>query len=97
MNIDFTNPITGQQADSVNGVGTSKPRKTSGTAAQDDTLITGRGVLSLKAQILGLPEVRQDKVEALKAAIDSGEYHPTDSSIAEAMVSHLLVSKAPQE
>lgn len=47
-------------------------------------------VNALAAQVNDLPEVRQDKVEALSAAIRNGSYDVTPQQTAEAMMSQML-------
>ena len=45
-------------------------------------------VSSLEAQVLALPEVRQDKVEALRQAVQSGEYRVEADKVAHAILEH---------
>ncbi|HZP02593.1 MAG TPA: flagellar biosynthesis anti-sigma factor FlgM [Terriglobia bacterium] len=49
-------------------------------------------VQQLKADLAGLPEMRQDRVEALKQAVNSGTYKVSNEKIAEAMFQDLLGS-----
>jgi negative regulator of flagellin synthesis FlgM len=44
------------------------------------------GVNSLVAKALDAPDIRQDKVEALRQAIQNGEYKVDPAQIAEAMI-----------
>ena len=46
-------------------------------------------VQQLKAQLAHLPDVRQEKVEALKKAVQSGTYEVDAGKIADAMLSDL--------
>jgi len=48
--------------------------------------IDGVRVNSLVAKALDAPELRQDKVEALRQAVHSGEYKIDPAQIAEAMI-----------
>jgi flagellar biosynthesis anti-sigma factor FlgM len=51
-------------------------------------------VQALAAQALRLPEVRQEKVGALRQAILSGTYRPGSDDVADALVDHLLSTAA---
>ena len=44
----------------------------------------------LKTELNRLPEVRQDRVEQLRLAIQSGSYQVTDEQIAEAIISDTI-------
>lgn len=44
----------------------------------------------LKTELNGLPEVRQDRVEQVRQAIQSGSYQVTDEQIAEAIISETI-------
>ncbi|MGH9499981.1 MAG: flagellar biosynthesis anti-sigma factor FlgM [Terriglobales bacterium] len=48
--------------------------------------VDGARVNSLVAKALHAPEIRQDKVEALRQAVQSGEYAIDPAQIAEAMI-----------
>lgn len=43
---------------------------------------------SLEAQVLASPEVRQDKMEALRQAIQNGQYKVEPDKIAQAIIQH---------
>ena len=43
---------------------------------------------TLEAQVLASPEVRQDKVEALRQAIQNGQYKVEPDKIAQAIIQH---------
>jgi flagellar biosynthesis anti-sigma factor FlgM len=51
-------------------------------------------VQALVAQALQLPEVRQEKVNALRQSVLGGSYQPSSSQVAEAVFGHMLVSTA---
>jgi len=55
---------------------------------EDKATLSGdsANVQNLTTKALELPEVRQDKVEALRAAIKNGDYKIEPSKIAEAMI-----------
>lgn len=51
-------------------------------------------IQSLAAQVLQFPEVRQEKVNALRQVVLNGSYQPTSKQIANALLSHLSASPA---
>ncbi|HLW89270.1 MAG TPA: flagellar biosynthesis anti-sigma factor FlgM [Terriglobales bacterium] len=51
-------------------------------------------VLALAAGASQLPDVREEKVGALRQAVQSGNYHPSPEQVAGALFSHLLTSRA---
>ncbi len=52
--------------------------------------VDGEKVQQLKAELTGLPDVRQERVEALKRAVNDGTYQVSNEKIAEAMFRDLL-------
>jgi negative regulator of flagellin synthesis FlgM len=52
--------------------------------------VDGETVQQLKTDLAGLPDLRQDRVAALKQAIDEGSYNVSGQQIAQAMSSDLL-------
>ncbi|RMG04209.1 MAG: flagellar biosynthesis anti-sigma factor FlgM [Nitrospirae bacterium] len=59
--------------------------------AADQVELSGRAkeVENLKAEIAALPEIRQEKVEAIKKAIESGNYRIDPGKIAERIIDEL--------
>ncbi|MGA7216975.1 MAG: flagellar biosynthesis anti-sigma factor FlgM [Candidatus Sulfotelmatobacter sp.] len=51
-------------------------------------------VQGLAAQVLQFPEVRQEKIDALRQAVNSGSYQPGADKIAGAVFNHLLAAPA---
>lgn len=51
-------------------------------------------VQALTAQALQLPEIRQEKVNALRQVVQSGNYQPDAGQTAHALFMHLLVEPA---
>jgi flagellar biosynthesis anti-sigma factor FlgM len=45
---------------------------------------------ALTAQALQFPEIRQEKVNALRQVVEDGSYQPSSSQIANAMFTHML-------
>jgi len=52
--------------------------------------VDGETVQQLKTDLAGLPDLRQDRVAALKQAIEEGSYNVSGQQIAQAMSSDLL-------
>ncbi len=52
--------------------------------------VDGEKVQQLKAELTGLPDVRRERVEALKRAVNDGTYQVSNEKIAEAMFRDLL-------
>jgi flagellar biosynthesis anti-sigma factor FlgM len=50
-------------------------------------------VQALAAQASQLPEVREAKVNALRDAVESGQYRPNPSNIAQGLMSELFLSR----
>ena len=105
MRIDLNNtseaPGLGQSAK-------SDPRRASPSSGGDG-LLGGEGLLGedtaklsqdqgrvqeLASQVSQLPEVRQDKVETLRRAIEAGSYEVTPGQAAEALLSAMQVRSA---
>lgn len=51
-------------------------------------------VLALVAQAVQLPEVRQERVYALRQTIQSGVYHSGPEQVAKAMFEHMIAGPA---
>jgi flagellar biosynthesis anti-sigma factor FlgM len=51
-------------------------------------------VQALAAQALQLPEIRQEKVNALRPVVQEGNYQPGSDQIAEAVFQHMLAMLA---
>jgi flagellar biosynthesis anti-sigma factor FlgM len=51
-------------------------------------------VQALVAQASQLPEVRQERVQALRQAIQSGQYQSTPEKVATAMFAHMIYGPA---
>jgi flagellar biosynthesis anti-sigma factor FlgM len=65
-------------------------RERNGTKKDETQLSADRtGVRSLQAELGILPEIRKDKVEALRRAIANGDYRVSPEKVAEAMYGEL--------
>jgi flagellar biosynthesis anti-sigma factor FlgM len=70
-------------AESTSG---SSPGSLAGDQAQLSS--AGAQVTALAAQLLQLPEVRQERVQALRQAIEAGSYAPNPQAVAGALLDH---------
>ena len=59
-------------------------------AAQVDISTTARDIQQVKRVIDQLPDVREDRVQALKAQIESGTYHVSGEDIADLIIRRTL-------
>jgi negative regulator of flagellin synthesis FlgM len=87
MRIDLNQLSLGNIGREVNGKKTAG--KASGPAVPEDKASFSSDNLdlpSLEAQALALPEIRQDKVDALRQAIQNGNYKVEPDKIAQAMI-----------
>jgi len=68
----------------------------SGAAGEDQAQLSGSHVQvqALAAQASQLPEVRQERVQALREAIQSGHYHVSPEKVAGAMLEHMTSGPA---
>jgi flagellar biosynthesis anti-sigma factor FlgM len=79
------------------GSSTHQNRLASVKSNQDQAQLSvdSERVDQLKANLATVPEVRQERVEALRQALNNGSYHVTDQQIADAIHSDLLTGKPP--
>jgi flagellar biosynthesis anti-sigma factor FlgM len=71
-------------AENVQPSGTSQPQ-----TVQDDALsVSGSAqfIAVAKAELDKIPDIRTDKVEAIKAKIDSDDYNPPAEAVAEGLM-----------
>jgi flagellar biosynthesis anti-sigma factor FlgM len=68
----------------------------SSAPGEDSTQLSGTHiqVQALVAQALQFPEVRQEKVNALRQLVESGSYQPSAQQVGDALFDHMLVSPA---
>jgi flagellar biosynthesis anti-sigma factor FlgM len=97
------NPNQGTEALSETGVASAQSKASatintnSGNAlGEDQAQISGAHtqVQALAAQVLQLPEVRQEKVSALRQAILTGTYRPDREQVADALLNQLQIQPA---
>ena len=68
--------------------GTSQPSVPSTPAAVDAVVVssTAQFIAAAQAQVKDIPDVRTEKVEALKAMLDSDGYNPDPEAVADGLV-----------
>ncbi len=88
MRIDLHNTAAGQISNQESGKVSNKPAQQGGAPIEDTTSLTTDtvSISSLATKALQSPEVRQDKVDALRQAIGSGTYTVSAEQIADAIV-----------
>ncbi|MGB7191032.1 MAG: flagellar biosynthesis anti-sigma factor FlgM [Acidobacteriaceae bacterium] len=64
------------------------PVSDSASASADQTHLSGAA--SLAAHAAALPDVREEKVESVRAAIAAGTYNVSSSDVAQSLMRHLL-------
>ena len=66
-----------------------------GLGTSDDVSLSSQveEVRKLAAQIMDLPEVREDKVAELKRQIDAGTYNPSGGDIAQAILKEAMFNE----
>lgn len=96
MNVSFPNSIS-----SGSQVGDSQPVRPSSNKSAQSTGSSGAqqgveislsetGVETLKAQLANLPDVRQERVQALQQAVNNGTYQVSNKQIANAIHADLF-------
>jgi len=92
MKIDGTNSFPETQAPTLKrAAGHEEIQEVGGHVDSDDaSLSTGATVSTLVAQVKQMPEVRQERVAALRQAIQNGQYHVSDRRIADAIHAQLF-------
>jgi negative regulator of flagellin synthesis FlgM len=75
---------TSSNVASDRGVSLNRP------AAQVDISATAQEIQRVKQLINRLPDVREDRVQALKAQIESGSYNPSGQDIADLIIRRAL-------
>ena len=94
MKIDGSNPFPETQTATFKRTSVSEgaeSNEVNGTPDTDDaSLSSGSNVSALAAQVKQMPDVRQERVDALKQAVESGQYQVSDKQIAEALHAQIL-------
>jgi flagellar biosynthesis anti-sigma factor FlgM len=83
------------QPDKVTNTGSSNPQgqaaPVNATQDQAQFSVDSSRIEQLKASLSGVPEVRQERVNALRQAISQGTYHVTDQQLAGAISDATLI------
>jgi len=93
-------PLESGRVESQNSANASAASRSATAQSQalgeDQAQLSGTHVQvqALAAQASQLPEVRQEKVSALRQAILGGSYHPDPEQVADALLSHMYVQAA---
>lgn len=93
MKIDSSNPFPETQTtfQRVSVSGQNESNEVNETPDTDGaSLSSGSNVSALTAQVKQMPDVRQERVAALRQAVQSGQYQVSDKQIAEALHAQLL-------
>jgi flagellar biosynthesis anti-sigma factor FlgM len=96
MRIDLNygpQPVT--ESGFSNAPGSAAAHSSGGVSAGDDEAqLSGTHVQveALAGQAAQLPEVRQERVSALRQAVASGQYQPATESVSGAMFDHMMVA-----
>ena len=87
---------SGSASGSSGASATQNRAPASGALGEDSAQLSGAHVQvqALVAQALQFPEVRQEKVAALRQAILNGSYQPASQQVAGAVFAHLAVNAA---
>ena len=98
MRIDAALPLPeNQPASKVANSGSSVQQNRSAPASsgqdQAQLSIDKTTIQSLTAQVARLPEVRQDRVDALRQAVSSGNYRVSDQQVSDAIGSDLMAGQ----
>jgi len=91
MRIDLNAGLPLAEADSSR-TRSSRPLSSDETAVQPELAMasSSTSVRSLAKSVLSAPEIRMEKVEALRSAIASGRYEVSPQQIASSMIEQLL-------
>lgn len=99
MNIGFPDAASSsskvenqQPARGANTGSTQAPENASvlqGTPSSEVSL-SQTGVQALKAQLANVPDIRQERVQALQKAVENGSYNPSNQEIASAIHADLF-------
>jgi negative regulator of flagellin synthesis FlgM len=73
----------------------SRPQKTEATQTADNIVVSQKARLMQKASqvIAETPDVRQDKVDPLKEAVDSGSYPVNAQKVANSMIANMIMER----
>lgn len=78
------------------GSGGASARPALGAGPEDQAELSGAHtqVQALVAEVSQLPEVREERVHALRQAVESGQYSSSPEKVAGAMFAHMIAGRA---
>lgn len=78
------------------GSSSSSPAGAAGQpmTGEDQARLSGVHVQALAAQVSLIPEVRQEKVQALRLSIRNGQYQTSAEKVAGAIMEHMIAGSA---
>jgi negative regulator of flagellin synthesis FlgM len=91
MKIDVNSPTAPQMQAERSPKQTSASLAASGSSETDDRTTlnsSGNSIQRLTTQAMQSPEIRQDKVDSIRQAVDSGQYQVDPAKIADAMIAN---------
>jgi len=87
MRIDSNQPVSSQLSTERTSRNSGKAGSAAGASAEGATFSPDpSGVTSLEAQVMATPEIRSDRVAALRESIRNGSYQVDAGSIADAIL-----------
>lgn len=99
MRIDLTHtPQATPQSDRIRSSSAGGNATAKTQAAEDQAQLSGAHaqVEALAAEASQLPEVRQERVEALRLAVMGGQYQSDPQKVAGALVAHMIAPAGAQ-
>jgi len=94
MKIDGSNPFPDTQSATFKRTNVSPGTESNEVNATPDTdgasISNGTSVSALAAQLKQMPDVRQERVAALRQTVQSGQYQVSDEQLAAALHTQLL-------
>ena len=92
MRIDLNSILLNatERDDKTRNAGSKAPSATSAPSVEDKTSLSvdTLSISSLEAQAMTTPQIRQDKVEALRQSVQNGDYKVEPDKIARAILEH---------
>lgn len=87
---------TSETAESNSASASAAETLTGGILGEDQADLSGGYVQveALTAQALQFPEVRQEKVNALRQGVENGTYQPSSDQVAQAMLAEMVALPA---
>lgn len=86
MRIDLNSGIGTTETSLEKSAGARRATPAGQNAVEPEFSAAGASVTSLTATALSAPEIRQEKVQALQAQVQSGNYHISAKQIAASML-----------